>query len=146
MYGVMASGTAAKPENGTNTIDITITTAIGETATTTVTKKIAIKICPPPLQVYDTNGGFPTYRTKNALRHEVEKPGISVVTPPNGSFLRQRNATSRSSGEIFVAVSAKRKVSRASSGLGDGVLLSERAVKKLRWFRRKRDNAHLDRS
>ena len=44
MYGMMASGTAAKHENGTNTIGITITTAIGETATTTVTKKIAIKI------------------------------------------------------------------------------------------------------
>lgn len=46
MYGVMASGTAANHENGTNTIDITITitTAIGETATTTVTKKIATKI------------------------------------------------------------------------------------------------------
>jgi hypothetical protein len=44
MYGVMASGIAANHESGTNTIDITITTATGETATTTVTKKTAIKI------------------------------------------------------------------------------------------------------
>ena len=38
------SGIAAKNENGTNTVNITVTMVTGKTATTTVTTKTAIKI------------------------------------------------------------------------------------------------------
>ena len=43
--GTMVSGIAAKNENGTNTVNITVTTATGRTAIITVTAtKITIKI------------------------------------------------------------------------------------------------------